>query len=384
MAHGRRRRPRVPARRLDRPRAQRVLASPRSKTSTACSARSTACCGPRAVRVLARAPDGAVHRRRRAPSSARTSTRRRSTSPRRRAIRVSPLTIADVFSALHRAGYRVDVLLEPRPDTARRPVPPPSCGAPAKKAPEPVGCSSAVDAPLTRPRRRALVRLVLVDLALFEPDLQQEVERLADDPARADAEDLHHLVAVERGRIARAPPARAARRCALRARPSAARARRPFWLRVVQSHGELVEVVEQRARVAHVAADGAVGPAHRVRVEAQVQLDELWRRRRRRRSGSAAPAAGRQPPQDGGHSRETGYGHGRLGGSLRPHKGPGAGLDIGAISPEEIALSIMAEVTSLRRQKIRVKQRGETGYFMKMSGSAGHSGPAEDRMAWAE
>ena len=30
-----------------------------------------------------------------------------------------------------------------------------------------------------------------------------------------------------------------------------------------------------------------------------------------------------------------------------------AGIDIGAISPEEIALSIMAEVTALRRQKIR-------------------------------
>lgn len=33
-----------------------------------------------------------------------------------------------------------------------------------------------------------------------------------------------------------------------------------------------------------------------------------------------------------------------------------AGIDIGAISPEEIALSIMAEVTAQRRQKIRAKQ----------------------------
>ena len=38
---------------------------------------------------------------------------------------------------------------------------------------------------------------------------------------------------------------------------------------------QLVEVVEQRTRVAHVAADRAVGPAHPVRVEPQVQLDEL-------------------------------------------------------------------------------------------------------------
>ncbi len=38
--------------------------------------------------------------------------------------------------------------------------------------------------------------------------------------------------------------------------------------------------------------------------------------------------------------------------ALDPIKAP-AGIDIGAISPEEIALSIIAEITALRRQKIR-------------------------------
>src|SRR6185437_11093744 len=37
---------------------------------------------------------------------------------------------------------------------------------------------------------------------------------------------------------------------------------------------ELVQVVEQRAGIAHVATDGGVRPAHAIRVEAQVQLDE--------------------------------------------------------------------------------------------------------------
>ena len=32
-----------------------------------------------------------------------------------------------------------------------------------------------------------------------------------------------------------------------------------------------------------------------------------------------------------------------------------AGIDIGAISPEEIALSIIAEVTALRRKKTRTR-----------------------------
>jgi SAM-dependent methyltransferase len=39
-------------------------------------------------------------------------------------VQVFPRTVADVFSALHRAGYRVDVLLEP--DTVRSPGPGPA------------------------------------------------------------------------------------------------------------------------------------------------------------------------------------------------------------------------------------------------------------------
>jgi hypothetical protein len=40
------------------------------------------------------------------------------------ALQLFPRTIADVFSALHRAGYRVDVLLEP--ETLRSPDPGPA------------------------------------------------------------------------------------------------------------------------------------------------------------------------------------------------------------------------------------------------------------------
>jgi SAM-dependent methyltransferase len=39
------------------------------------------------------------------------------------AIQVFPRTVADVFSALHRAGYRVDVLLEPEPVSSSDPGP---------------------------------------------------------------------------------------------------------------------------------------------------------------------------------------------------------------------------------------------------------------------
>jgi len=38
-------------------------------------------------------------------------------------IRVWPRTIADVFASLHRAGYRVDLLLEPEPAGSSDPGP---------------------------------------------------------------------------------------------------------------------------------------------------------------------------------------------------------------------------------------------------------------------
>ena len=56
---------------------------------------------------------------------------------------------------------------------------------------------------------------------------------------------------------------------------AAPRARARAALRVVQSRpGQLVEPVEQRPGVAHVAAHGPVGPAQPVGVEAQVELDQ--------------------------------------------------------------------------------------------------------------
>src|SRR4029079_5190571 len=47
------------------------------------------------------------------------AARRRAARREGEKVQLSPRTIADVFSALHRAGYRVDVLLEP--ETVRGP-----------------------------------------------------------------------------------------------------------------------------------------------------------------------------------------------------------------------------------------------------------------------
>ena len=64
------------------------------------------------------------------------------------------------------------------------------------------------------------------------------------------------------------------------------------------------------------------------------------------------PRLRRQPAQDGGAAREA-AGRGRAGRALDRVKAP-AGLDLGAITPEEIALSILAEV-------IRERRRGQRG-----------------------
>ena len=112
-----------------------------------------------------------------------------------------------------------------------------------------------------------------------------------DRPGR-DAQERHDLRRRRgRGAARRAPPARAARRCGASS-SSMRRARAAGLVRVARravAAGQLVETVEVRAGVAHVAAHRAVGPAHPVGVEAQVQLDEARHGRRRRRSGSAAP-----------------------------------------------------------------------------------------------
>ena len=147
------------------------------------------------------------------------------------AVRIHIRDVGDVFTELGRAGFRVDTMLEPRPGHARCPgARRPSSGAPARKAPDPTSTPSVVRArsALAGPGVEAGVGLVLADRALVEAGLEEEVERLADDPARARRRGAPSPA----GRRAaagsrRAPPARAARRCGARARPCAAAAPAP-------------------------------------------------------------------------------------------------------------------------------------------------------------
>ena len=95
------------------------------------------------------------------------------------------------------------------------------------------GVEAALAGPLAEPG----VCLGLVHRALVETRLEQEVERLPHHPARLDAEELHHLPAVERRRIESSSSC--SRSSAIRASSSSIRrasARARFLFRVVQSH----------------------------------------------------------------------------------------------------------------------------------------------------
>ena len=122
-----------------------------------------------------------------------------------------------------------------------------------------------------RPRR------IGTDLALVEADLEQEGERLTDERSGVDAEVIHHRPPVELGadrgqllggrelvdaRLEVVHPLAEADRLALVAGGAVAA-------------GEHVELAEQGAGVAHVAAHRGVAPPHLVGVEAEVQGDEL-------------------------------------------------------------------------------------------------------------
>ncbi len=92
-----------------------------------------------------------------------------------------------------------------------------------------------------------------------------------------DAEELHDLAAVERGPD-RLQLLLGGERLDARlevVHPAVERARLALVARRAVAALELVQLVEQRARVAHVPAHRAVGPAHRVGVDPQVQVDEL-------------------------------------------------------------------------------------------------------------
>ena len=123
---------------------------------------------------------------------------------------------------------------------------------------------------------------------------------------------LHHLVAVEVG----------ADRLELLARlqlgdarlelvhPAGQRGRLALVAGGAVAAGELDQLGQQVAGVAHEAAHGGVGPAHLVGVEPQVQVHERGSRPRRRRWSTAAPSSargscGRPPPRGGGTTRRS-------------------------------------------------------------------------------
>ena len=108
-------------------------------------------------------------------------------------------------------------------------------------------CEPLLDARPTR--RRGGGGLLLAERALVEPELEQEVERLADDAAGRDAEVLHDLVAVEVGTDGL--ELLLLRSSAIRASSSSMRSASVCGLALVAGRavapGELDQLVEQRS-----------------------------------------------------------------------------------------------------------------------------------------
>ena len=324
MAHGRPRRPRVPPRRLDRRRCsaptrvaevddvarlfrqvQRVLQARRRRSCSRTRTRSRCASAPAgavAALVLRPGPD----RRRPTPTAARRQR----------------IHVRDVSERVHRArpgrASGSTRILEPRP--ARRP---------ARSVPDDHRVARPQGRRLSSRRRRS-VALRARCRARRGPRVEARVgvglarsgpRRGATSSRKSSASPTtrpgrHAEVRPSPGgrRAAagsrRAPPARAAPRSAPRARPCAAASAAAAVLVAGGAVAalEVVELVEQVAGVAHVPAHRLVGPAHRVGVDAQVEVHELRRRRRRRRSGTSARAAAprscaRRRPRGGGSSR---------------------------------------------------------------------------------
>ena len=189
-------------------------------------------CSPTSIRsACASAASRRTHRRLRSAGSC--ACRTSPTTPSRssataRPIRLHVRTVSEVFCALTRGGFRIEVLAEPRPPGADALVP----HTIIWRGPQGRALSRAQPAGsmprCARPRGQSLVRLVLAHRALVEAELEEVVEGLADDRPGLDAEERHHLPAVE-GRpdaiqlflLARAP------RCAPRARRCAGSAPAP-------------------------------------------------------------------------------------------------------------------------------------------------------------
>src|SRR5664280_3612072 len=141
---------------------------------------------------------------------------------------------------------------------------------PARSGPTPER-SGLVLPPLGQPSSG----LLLAQRPLLEPELEQMGQGPADVAPRRQTELIHHLGPVEVGAdgvqlllLAQLGDTRLEL-----VHAPAERSRLVGVAGGAVTAGQLVEPVEQRADVAHVAADGTVGPSQPVGVEAQMEVD---------------------------------------------------------------------------------------------------------------